>query len=185
MHFGSLQVPLSKIQSRALLKTMHFLKETKWMMPWIFKTHQRDLAQLVYQLRLDYRVILQLHFYLFYRHFDCHKKIEYQYNAACILVEDLFNPKFLASLQVVQSFYSQIADLHCSISLCFYPWIKELCLLFQMNTYQIENVWLINPKRKVPQLMEYIFILFFLFNWMKVHIQDRKSCAVDLEQKEL
>ena len=160
MHFGSLQVLLSKIQSRALLKTMHFLKETKWMMPWIFKTHQRDLAQLVYQLRFDYRVILRLHFYLFYRHFDCHKKIEYQYNAACILVEDLFNPKFLASLQVVQSFYSQIAvsyhfsflhlryyffyqfslflwkyfalwsltdfpfilkDLHCSISLCFYP----------------------------------------------------------------
>jgi hypothetical protein len=78
-----------------------------------------------------------------------------------------------------------LKDLHCSISLCFYPWIKELCLLFQMNTYQIENVWLINPKRKVPQLMEYIFILFFLFNWMKVHIQDRKSCAVDLEQKEL
>ena len=45
----------------------------------------------------------------FFRHFDCHKKIEYQYNAACILVEDLFNPKFLASLQAVQSFYSQIA----------------------------------------------------------------------------
>ena len=160
MHFGSLQVLLSKIQSRALLKTMHFLKETKWMMPWIFKTHQRDLVQHVYQLRLDCRVILNLYFYLFYRHFDCHKKIEYQYNAACILVEDLFNPKFLASLQVVQSFYSQIAvsnhfsflhlryyffyqfslflwkyfalwsltdfpfilkDLHCSISLCFYP----------------------------------------------------------------
>jgi len=41
--------------------------------------------------------------------------------------------------------------------------IKELSLLFQQNICQNGIVSLIDPKIKVPQQMEYIFNLFFLF----------------------